>query len=131
MTEARRGFFPFVKGDQVSIQQAGGVAFVAKDNLQISQGGGQLIGAGNSIAVSQGGSWVMGAGGNVSIDQGGAGIVAAREVRADRSFLGVAVGREVTLTDSRVLVGSVGSLALGLATGLIAGWLFARRAGAG
>lgn len=71
MTEAKRGFFPLVIGDRVSLKQGGAVALVAKDNLEISQGGGQLIGAGNRVSISQGGGWVIGAGGSVAIDRGG------------------------------------------------------------
>ena len=43
MTEARRGFFPFITGDQVSLKQGGAIALVAKNNLQMTQGGGQII----------------------------------------------------------------------------------------
>ena len=128
MTEARRGFFPFVTGDQVSLNQGGAMALIAKDNLQITQGGGQIIGAGNSVSVSQGGSWLMGAGGNVNIDQGGTGVLAAREVKADRSFLGLVLGMKVQVEDSRVLIGTAGTALAGLAVGLILG-LVAGRSG--
>lgn len=121
MTEARRGFFPFVTGDQVSLRQGGAMALVARDNLQITQGGGQLIGAGNSVSVSQGGSWLLGAGGSVVIDQGGAGIVGARSVTADRSFVGVALGGKVEIESSRILVGSAGSFLIGLVAGALVG----------
>lgn len=130
MTEARRGFFPFITGDQVSLKQGAALALVAKSNLQITQGGGQIIGAGNSVSVSQGGSWIMGTGGNVTIDQGGSGVLAARDVRADRSFLGIVLGVNVSVEDSRVLIGSAGSAVAGFAIGLILG-LLRGRAGSG
>lgn len=121
MTEARRGFFPFIAGGNVSLRQGGAIALIAKDNLQVTQGGGQLIGAGNSVQVSQGGSWLLGAGSKVTIDQGGAGIVGAREVRAERSVLGLVVGGSVEIEDSRVIVGSGGALLIGIVIGLVLG----------
>lgn len=130
MTEARRGFFPFINGDQVSLKQGGAMALVARNNLQITQGGGQIIGAGKSVNVSQGGSWIMGAVGNVTIDQGGAGVLAARDARADKSFIGLVLGMKVQVEDSHVLIGSAGSALAGLAVGLSLG-LLAGRAGAG
>lgn len=126
MTEVRRGFFPFVLGDQVSVTQSGGLGFISKNNLQLTQGGGQVIGAGNSLSVSQGGSWVMGAGGTVSIDQGGAGVLAARDVRADRSFLGIVLGPEVRVEDSTVLIGSAGATLIGIVVGLLTGVVLSR-----
>lgn len=129
MTEARRGFFPFITGDEVTLEQGGAIALVGKDSLQITQGGGQIIGAGNSVSVSQGGSWVLGAGGSVTIDQGGAGVLAARHVKADRSFLGIVLGGEVQVENSRLLIGSTGSALAGFAVGLIVG-ILARRASA-
>ena len=127
MTEARRGFFPIVVGDQVSLQQGGAVVLAAKDNLQVSQGGGQLIGAGNSISVSQGGSWIMGAGSGITVDQGGAGLIAGRHVRANRSVVGVVIGANVEVEDSKVIVGSGLTLMTGIALGMIVGWLSTRR----
>lgn len=117
MTEARRGFFPLITGDQVSLKQGGALALVAKNSMQVTQGGGQLVGAGNSISVSQGGSWIMGAGRSVTIDQGGSGIVAARNVRAQRSILGIVFGSEVSIEDSKILLGASKSFALGLVLG--------------
>lgn len=127
MTEARRGFFPIIVGDQVSLQQGGAIVLAAKDNLAVSQGGGQVIGAGNSIAVSQGGSWIMGAGSAINVDQGGAALMAGRHVRADRSIVGMAVGGTVEIEDSRVIVGSALTLMAGVAAGMIVGWLSARK----
>lgn len=127
MTVVRTGFFPVVAGDQISVKQAGGLAFVAKNSLQITQGGGQIVGAGNSVSVHQGGGWLIGAGGNISIDHGGGGVIAARDVRVDRSFLGIALGRKVTVDDSNVLIGSAGSLAIGALLGLVLGWFISRR----
>lgn len=121
MTEARRGFFPFVTGDQVSLSQGGAIALVARDDLQVSQGGSQVIGAGNRINVTQGGSWLMGAGSTITVDQGGAGIIGARNVRAERSFVGVVFGRRVEVEGSKVLVGSSGSFVAGLVVGAVLG----------
>lgn len=127
MTEAKRGFFPLVTGGRVSLQQGGAVALVAKDNLEISQGGGQLIGAGNRVSISQGGAWVIGAGNGVAIDRGGAAILGARHVRAERSIIGFAFGRDVEVEDSRVILGSGATLIVGLVIGALLGWLVRRR----
>ncbi len=123
MTEAKRGFFPLVIGDRVSLKQGGAVALVAKDNLEISQGGGQLIGAGNRVSISQGGGWVIGAGGSVAIDRGGAAILGARHVRVERSIIGIALGGDVEVEDSRVVLGSGAALMIGLVLGVILGCL--------
>ena len=127
MAKARRGFFPIIVGDQVSLQQGGAVVLAARDDLAVSQGGGQVIGAGNSISVSQGGSWIMGAGSGITVDQGGAGLVAGRHVRADRSIVGMAIGGTVEIEDSDVMFGSVLTLMAGVAVGLLVGWLSARK----
>ena len=121
MTEAKRGFFPFIIGDEVSLEQGGALVLAAKDNLSVSQGGGQIVGAGNNVSVSQGGSWVMGAGNTISVHQGGGAIVAARNVTIDRSFLGIALGR-VSIRDSRVLLASPWSVFVGSILGLVIGF---------
>lgn len=127
MTEAKRGFFPLIIGDGVSLKQVGAIAVAAKDNIQISQGGGQLVGAGNNVSISQGGAWIMGAGNSVTIDQGGAGVVGARHVRVERSIIGLALGGEVEVSDSKVMIGSGAALLIGLVLGVTLGWLGIRR----
>ena len=126
MTEAKRGFFPFVIGEEVSLEQGGAMILAAMDNMSVSQGGGQIIGAGNSMTVSQGGSWIMGAGSSISVDQGGGGVLAARSIKADRSFLGIVLGQKVEVKDSRVLIGSVGAAVAGFAGGFMVGLLTGR-----
>src|SRR5262245_58332067 len=56
---ATRGFFPVVAGNDVHIQQAGGVVFVAKRHLSIEQGGGQVLASAGTLDVRQGGGTAL------------------------------------------------------------------------
>lgn len=101
--EARRGFFPVVIGDQVSVTQAGAQLFIAQGDLSISQGGGR----------------VMVSGRDASISQGGAGIAVAQRLHAERSYIGLALGKNIELTDdSRLILGSSQAAVLGIVAGV-------------
>ena len=110
--EARRGFFPVVIGRDVSVSQAGGRLFLASGDLSLNQGGGQLLAAG----------------GDISISQGGAGVAIARDIRVERSYVGLALGRGVEISDDSrlvldgkqaVLVGAVAGMVCALALRLL------------
>jgi uncharacterized protein YodC (DUF2158 family) len=117
---AKRGFFPFVIGDEVSVEQGGGLAFVSKGDLRLRQGGGRWIVAGGNLDVVEGGGGSLIAAGDVNVHQGGAGLVAGRSVRLDRSYVGVAFGGKVEVGDeSRLVFGSGPSLAVGLLIGFV------------
>jgi hypothetical protein len=115
---AHRGFFPIVKGDRVSVTQAGGSVFLSNTDLTVNQGGAHLMLTRGDATIHQGGANALGARGSVSITQGGAFFTAARAVTASRSYLGVVLAPSVEISDdSRVLLGPVPAIALGVAMG--------------
>ena len=133
---ARKGFFPIVAGREVSVAQAGGNLFLARGSLRLTQGGGNLLVAGGDVSIRQGGTQLLlarggisineggaaliGAGGDVSITEGGAAVIAARSVRAERAYVGVALGQDVTVSDdSRVLLAPLQAAIFGGALGLV------------
>ncbi len=111
--KAHRGFFPVVAGDEVHVEQAGGIAYLSSGDMSLSQGGSRLVVAGGDVSIAQGGSNAVLAGGDVSISQGGGMLVAARSVETDHSYVGVALGGSVTLQDSKVLLDPPAAAALG------------------
>ena len=124
--EARRGFFPGVLGDEVKVAQAGGRLFVARGDLEISQGGGQRILARGNAAISQGGAQVLMAGGDVTIEQGGAMVAVASSVRASGSHIGMAIGRDVAISDdSTVYFGPQQAAVFGAVAGIVCGLVMA------
>jgi len=120
MTQARRGFFPFVTGENVEVRQAGAMAIAARNDLRVEQGGGRIMAAGHDMSVQQGGGSVMAAGNDLSVASGGGGIVAAgNTVTMTNSIAGLAVGRTVQVgDDSKIILGSAGSLAIGALAGM-------------
>jgi hypothetical protein len=132
MTEsvvARFGFFPLVTADRVTISQANTSVALAKGDLDVRRGGGSLLAAGGNARVTQGGAMAIAAGGNVTIEEGGAVVLAARSVDVSNGFVGLALGRSVTVRDSRILLGTAQAAALGAALGavVVLGRLLARR----
>lgn len=123
-SKARRGFFPFVVGDEVSVEQAGGLGFVSSGDLRLRQGGGRWIVAGGDLDILQGGGGSLLAAGDVNVQQGGAGLVAGRSVKLDRSYVGVALGGTVEVADeSRLVFGSGPTLLVGVLAGMVLGGL--------
>ena len=49
--QARRGFFPVVIGDEVSVAQAGAQLYLSRGGL--TQGGGQLLMSGGDLSIRQ------------------------------------------------------------------------------
>lgn len=129
--EARRGFYPFVVGDNVTTTQAGGVLYLAQGDLSMTQSGGRTVIAGGDVSMSQGGAQLLIAGGDVSVREGGAGVAMAKTLNFDRSYVGIAVGREVSIgNDSKVLLGDRQAVLLGVGLGAVCGlvcWMVGRR----
>ena len=115
---ARRGFFPFVTGQTVDVAQAGGRFFIARGDLTLTQGGGQVLVSGGRTTVTEGGSGLLVSAGDVSIAEGGALVAAAERITVRDSFLGVALGRTIEVSDSRILLGSRQAAAFGAAAGV-------------
>jgi hypothetical protein len=120
--EARRGFFPVVLGDEVSVAQAGGRLFVSRGDIHLSQGGAQRMVARGDVTINQGGAQMLLTGGDVSIREGGAMIAVAANVQARSSYVGLAIGRDVEISDdSTLLFGPRQAAVFGAVAGLVCG----------
>ena len=118
--EARRGFFPVVIGDEVSVAQAGAQFCVSRGNLSLAQGGGKVLMAGGDLSIRQGGSLFLAAGGDVSVSEGGAGVAVARRVHVERSYVGLVLGQNIEIAaDSKMLLGPQQAAMFGAAAGLV------------
>jgi hypothetical protein len=98
------GFFPYVSAAEVSMTQAGAGVIVTSGDVDIRQAGANAMIVGGDVSLRQGGSQLMIASGDVSVTQGGAGLAVGRTVDARSSIIGIAVGREVTITDDSKVV---------------------------
>ena len=116
----KRGFFPIVMGDDVSIRQAGGMAFISRGDTELSQGGGQVILAGGATSIHQGGANLLASVGGVSISQGGAVVAAAGSIRVEQSYVGVALAPGIDISDSRILLGPREAVLFGAVAGVAA-----------
>ena len=109
---ATRGFFPVVAGNDVHIQQAGGVVFVAKRHLSIEQGGGQVLVSAGTLDVRQGGGTAL----------------IAKEAQVSQGIVGVLIaGRATIAPGARVLLRGTPAVALAAVASFAAGWLLGRR----
>jgi len=115
---AHKGFFGVVAGDEVAVSQAGAGAFLSSGNMSIERGGGRLMVVGGDASISQGGGNAIFAGGDITISQGGGAIVAARSIELERSYVGVALGGSVALTDSTVVMTPATAAAFGAGVAL-------------
>lgn len=118
-TTAHMGFFPMVSGDQITVTQAGAGVVMARGDLALTQGGIQMARVHGDTTIHQGGVQTMLARGDVSIREGGVLLGAARSVRVENGLVGVAIGRDVDLTNSRVLLTQQNALAMGAVAGLV------------
>src|SRR5262245_43459947 len=109
---ATRGFFPVIAGNDVHIEQAGGVMFLARRHLSIEQGGGQ---------------WLVSAG-TLDVRQGGGAALIAKEAQVSRGNVGVLIaGRATIAPGARVLLRATPAVALAAVASFAAGWLFGHR----
>jgi hypothetical protein len=111
----RKGFFPVVVGQDVRLEEAGGLVYIAKGNMTASKSGGQ---------------WLV-AGGNQTIEQGGGAFLVSRQARVSGGFIGVLVAGRVTLEGgAKALLTIPLPVAAAAAAGFVAGMLIGRRRGA-
>ena len=118
-TTAHMGFFPMVSGDQVTVTQAGAVAVMARGDLALTQGGVQMARVHGDTTIRQGGVQTMLSRGDVSIQEGGVLLGAARSIRVDNGLVGVALGRDVELSNSRILLTQQNAAVLGVVAGVV------------
>lgn len=124
MVEARSGFFPLVRGENVTVRQAGGLVFGAAHDLGLREGGGQLIAAGNNMTVNDGGGMVLAAGNRLSVTNGGAALAVSPNVEVRQGLVGVALAAKLDVADdSRVLVDPKGAVLIGVVAGVVAALL--------
>lgn len=118
-TTARMGFFPMVSGDDVEIQQAGAALISAKGDVHLTQGGAQMVRVAGDMDVRQGGVQTLMSKGDVSVSEGGILVGAARSIRVDNGMVGVALGRDVEITNSRVMFGREHAIVFGVVAGVV------------
>jgi hypothetical protein len=119
-TTTRMGFFPLVLGTAVDMQQSGAMAVLARGDVAVSQGGAQMLLAGGNVTIDQGGGQTILSRGDLSIREGGALLAAGATVEVHKGWVGLALGRHIDLTNSRVLLGPLQALSLGAGIGIVA-----------
>jgi hypothetical protein len=118
-TQLRTGFFPFVSGHDFEITQAGAGVVSAAGDLTLTQGGAQLARVQGNVHVEQGGIQTLLSSGDVSLEQSGFLVGAAKSVRVDNGIVGLAIGRQVELSDCRVLVTQQNAVVFGVVAGVV------------
>lgn len=116
---ARFGFFPIVAGDDVRVERAYTLGAMSSGNLTLAQGGASFVAAAGDVDISQGGAWGLVSAGDVTMNQAGAVGAVAGSISVKDGFVGMAVGRDVTLQDTTVLLTGAQAAAFGLAFGLV------------
>lgn len=116
---ARTGFFPIVAADEVSLTQAGSSAVFSGGDVSLAQAGSNFMLTAGSASIKQGGAITMAALGDVAIEEGGGVIIGAGSVDVTNGFVGIALGRNVSLTDCRLLLGPAQAAAVGAGLGLV------------
>jgi hypothetical protein len=105
-------FSPFVIGENVRVERAGGIAFIARKQLTVERGGGQ---------------WLVSTG-NFDIRQGGGATLVAKTARMESGFIGALMAWNVHLAPgTRVLLRVTPAVSIAAAAGLVAGWLIRGR----
>ncbi|VAV99053.1 hypothetical protein MNBD_ACTINO02-3232 [hydrothermal vent metagenome] len=115
------GLVPYVSAGEVSMTQSAAGVVVANGDVDIRQAGTNALIVSGNVSIRQGGSQMTIASGNVAITQGGTGLAVGRAVQATGSTIGMAVGRNVSISeDSRVIFapGGAAAFGVGVAVGL-------------
>ncbi len=118
-TTTRTGFFPLVSGAAVDMHQSGAMAVIARGDLSVTQGGAQMLLAGGNVTIDQGGGQTILSRGNLSIRDGGALLAAGANVEVQEGWVGMVLGPHIDLTNSRVLLGPLQALSLGVGIGIV------------
>lgn len=114
------GLVPYVNAGNVAITQSGAGVVVANGDVDIRQAGTNALIVSGNVSIRQGGSQMMVTSGNIAITQGGAGVAVGRAVQATGSTIGIAVGREVTISEnSKVMFAPGGAAAFGAGLALV------------
>ena len=107
-----------MSGHDFEITQAAAGVVSAAGDLTLTQGGTQLAKVQGNVHVEQGGIQTLLSRGDVSIEQGGILVGAAKSVRVDNGLVGVAIGRQVELSDCRVMVTQQNAVVFGAVAGV-------------
>ncbi len=124
-TSVRNGFVPVIKGGTVDMRNAGALAVLAHADINIREGGALVMLAGGDLSVEQGGAQMMLARGNIAMNDAGAMFATGATVEVVDGWVGIAVGRRVDISNSRVLLGPFQALGFGVGLGISLS--FARR----
>lgn len=117
-TNVRNAFVPLMKGSSIDMQNAGALAILSQGDLTMRQGGAQFIAAGGDLDLREGGAQTIVARGDVTIREGGSLLVAGATVDVTDGWVGVALGPNVNLKGSRVLLAPVQALCFGAGFGV-------------
>lgn len=119
-----KGFAGAVRGQEVSLRNAGAGAVAASGDLIVINGGMGVAAVAGNLAITNGGSGPIAAGGNVSIVNGGCQWIASGggATLGERSFVGAVLAPRVVVEDGgKVLLDLPRALALGAAMGVAIG----------
>ena len=78
MTDAKMGFFPLVKGEEVNLTQGGAMSASSEGDFNLTMGGAQWARVNGDMTVHQGGVQTLLSRGDVSVSQGGILLSASR-----------------------------------------------------
>jgi hypothetical protein len=111
-----------------------GISIKAEKDMQIENSGAVSVVSGGEMHLTNGGAQVLVAGGNMSIENGGGQLlVAGGEVKAQHTFIGVAVANQISLSeDSKILLDKPRAALFGAAFGAVfalLSWLLRRGKG--
>ena len=123
---ARRGFFPVVTGGAVSVEQAGAAVLASRSRMDLTQAGAHAVLSRGDTTIHQGGATLLASGGDVSITQGGALVAAARSIRAEHSYIGVALAPSVDTTGATILFGPREAVLFGAVVGGVVTFMLRR-----
>ena len=119
MTDAKMGFFPMVKGEEVNLTQGGAMSASSEGDFNLTMGGAQWARVSGDMTVHQGGVQTLLSRGDVSVSQGGILVSASRSTRVDGGTVGFLLAGDAELNDCKVLFGKEHALMFGAVAGVV------------
>jgi lipopolysaccharide assembly outer membrane protein LptD (OstA) len=120
-TVVQGGFAPIVSAETVEIHSAGAAAVVAGGDVAVHNAGAQMVVARGDVSIANGGAQTILASGGVQVHQGGAAVMVGGHVEVQRGFVGIALAPRITMSETKLILGPSGALALGVGLAFGAG----------